>query len=47
MGQFLVNTVAKVLGNNTEEKIGKIGAELNDYYFPTGKTDGQMESKVA
>jgi hypothetical protein len=36
MGQFLVNTVAKVIGNGTETEIGNLGADLNDYYFPTG-----------
>eukprot|EP01127_Copromyxa_protea_P012829 TRINITY_DN3375_c0_g1_i1.p1 TRINITY_DN3375_c0_g1~~TRINITY_DN3375_c0_g1_i1.p1 ORF type:complete len:476 (-),score=96.67 TRINITY_DN3375_c0_g1_i1:28-1455(-) len=35
MGQYLVNTIGGVLGNFTENKLGDIGSDLNDYYFPT------------
>eukprot|EP01126_Amoeba_proteus_P048753 TRINITY_DN5658_c0_g1_i4.p1 TRINITY_DN5658_c0_g1~~TRINITY_DN5658_c0_g1_i4.p1 ORF type:complete len:465 (-),score=73.54 TRINITY_DN5658_c0_g1_i4:64-1458(-) len=34
MGQFLVNTVAAVVGTEVETYLGDLGALLNDHYYP-------------
>jgi len=35
MGQFLVKTVAAVLGSEREQSLGNLGADINDHYYPT------------
>lgn len=42
-----MNTVAKVLGNNTEAEVGNIGAALNDYYYPTGKACAELINNLS
>jgi len=35
MGQYLVNTVAAIVGTDGEKYLGDLGSLLNDHYYPT------------